>query len=90
MSSAGTLRGTPGRGQGRGNLPSFINNSPSAIPRPASETHVSSTSQSETGFSTMSARQKQSKKDEVCSTTVFVLPVLTICQGNPPENRDGS
>jgi hypothetical protein len=65
MASSGTFRGTPGRGQGRGNIPTFTN-SPSAIPRPTLETHGSSTSQSEAGGSTMSAsRQKQSKRDEV-------------------------
>ncbi|MCJ1288202.1 hypothetical protein MMC26_007557 [Xylographa opegraphella] len=67
MSAAGgTYRGTPGRGQGRGQLPGF-ENSPSAIPvpRPKLETQPSSNLQSETGTSTMSAsRQKQSKRDE--------------------------
>ncbi|MCJ1421244.1 hypothetical protein MMC32_007606 [Xylographa parallela] len=67
MSAAGgTYRGTPSRGQGRGQLPSF-ENSPSAIPvpRPKLETQPSSNMQSETGTSTMSAsRQKQSKRDE--------------------------
>ena len=41
-------------------------NSPSNIPRPKLESHASSTMQSETGNSTLSAsRQKQSKRDEV-------------------------
>ena len=69
MSAAsGTYRGTPGRGQGRGQLPGF-ENSPSAIPvpRPKLETQPSSNMPSETGTSTMSvSRQKQSKRDEVC------------------------
>ena len=60
---AGTYRGTP---KGRGTVPSFVENSPSAIPRPKLETHASSALQSETGTSTLSAnRQKQIRKDEV-------------------------
>ena len=64
--SGGTFRGTPSRGgQGRGQVPAF-ENSPSNIPRPKLESHASSTMQSETGNSTLSAsRQKQSKRDEV-------------------------
>ena len=69
MSSAagGTFRGTPGRGQGRGQVPVFeTTNSPSNIPRPKLESHASSALQSESGTSTLSAsRQKQSKRDEV-------------------------
>lgn len=67
MSAAGgTFRGTPGRGQGRGQVPVFENNSPSNIPRPKLESHASSAMQSESGMSTLSAsRQKQSKRDEV-------------------------
>ncbi|KAL2145747.1 hypothetical protein VTI28DRAFT_6442 [Corynascus sepedonium] len=57
----GTLRGTPGRGQGRGAIP--FANSPagqSAIPRPVHEPAAS-----EAGGSSVSAsRQKQSKRDE--------------------------
>jgi hypothetical protein len=94
MASSGTFRGTPGRGQGRGNMPTFTN-SPSAIPRPSPETHGSSTGQSEAGGSTMSAsRQKQSKRDEVCYMTLSLRPecstraVLTISEGNPSENRE--
>ncbi|KAI4142540.1 MAG: hypothetical protein L6R39_004901 [Caloplaca ligustica] len=65
MSAAGgTFRGTPGRGQGRGQVPLF-ENSPSNIPRPKLETQASSTMQSESGMSTLSAsRQKQTKRDE--------------------------
>ena len=61
----GTMRGTPSRGQTRGNVPNFTNSpAASAIPRPALE-HTP-TSQSDAGMSTMSAsRQKQSKRDEV-------------------------
>lgn len=69
MSAAGgTFRGTPSRGQGhgRGQVPSFENNSPSNIPRPKLESHASSALQSEGGTSTLSAsRQKQAKRDEV-------------------------
>ena len=67
MSAAGgTYRGTPNRGQGRGQVPVF-ENSPSNIPRPKLESHASSTMQSDsTGTSTLSAsRQKQAKRDEV-------------------------
>ncbi|KAI4189514.1 MAG: hypothetical protein L6R41_001422 [Letrouitia leprolyta] len=65
MSAAGgTYRGTPGRGQGRGQVP-FFENSPSNIPRPKLESHTSSAMQSENGMSTLSAnRQKQYKRDE--------------------------
>ncbi|KAL8827326.1 MAG: hypothetical protein Q9191_003251 [Dirinaria sp. TL-2023a] len=65
MSAAGgTFRGTPGRGQGRGQVPAF-ENSPSNIPRPKLESQQSSAMQSDTGASTLSAsRQKQSKRDE--------------------------
>lgn len=68
MSAAGgTFRGTPHRGQGRGQVPAFDNNSPSNIPRPKLESHTSSALQSENGTSTLSAsRQKQAKRDEVC------------------------
>ncbi|KAL8833408.1 MAG: hypothetical protein Q9170_004289 [Blastenia crenularia] len=65
MSAAGgTFRGTPGRAQGRGQVPVF-ENSPSNIPRPKLESHASSAMQSDSGMSTLSAsRQKQSKRDE--------------------------
>ncbi len=64
--TGGTYRGTPSRGQGRGQVPVF-ENSPSNIPRPKLESHVSSAMQSDsTGTSTLSAsRQKQAKRDEV-------------------------
>jgi hypothetical protein len=63
------MRGTPNRGQGRGQLPAFSNSPASNIPRPAMETHASSAGQSEAGGSTMSAsRAKQSKRDEVGSS----------------------
>jgi len=66
MSAAGgTFRGTPSRGQARGQVPAF-ENSPSNIPRPKLESQASSTIQSDNGMSTLSAsRQKQSKRDEV-------------------------
>ena len=67
MASSGTMRGTPNRGQGRGQMPAFSNSPASNIPRPAHDTHAASTAQSDAGGSTMSAsRQKQSKRDEVC------------------------
>ncbi|RDW67863.1 CBS-domain-containing protein [Coleophoma cylindrospora] len=65
MASSNTMRGTPNRGQARGSVPVFNNSPASNIPRPAFETHTSTTPQSEAGGSTMSAsRQKQSKRDE--------------------------
>ncbi|KAF4635710.1 hypothetical protein G7Y89_g2399 [Cudoniella acicularis] len=65
MASSGTMRGTPNRGQARGNLPSFNSPAASNIPRPALETHAGPPTPSEAGGSTMSAsRQKQSKRDE--------------------------
>ncbi|KAI9773345.1 MAG: hypothetical protein M1840_007560 [Geoglossum simile] len=64
MSSTGTFRSTPGRGQGRAQIPAF-SNSPSSIPRPASEAPGSPALHSDAGGSTLSAsRQKQSKRDE--------------------------
>ncbi|KAI9804139.1 MAG: hypothetical protein M1825_001541 [Sarcosagium campestre] len=63
MSHTGTFRGTPNRGPARAQVP--FSNSPSNIPRPASEAHASGSAQSEAGGSTLSAsRQKQSKRDE--------------------------
>lgn len=63
--AGGTFRGTPGRSQGRGQVPQFESSS-SNIPRPKLESQVSSAMQSESGLSTLSAsRQKQSKRDEV-------------------------
>ena len=63
MSHTGTFRGTPkNRNNAQAQAAQFAN-SPSAIPRPAFETHAS---QSDAGTSTMSAsRQKMSKRDEV-------------------------
>ncbi|KAI9889154.1 MAG: hypothetical protein M1814_005745 [Vezdaea aestivalis] len=59
MSATGTFRGTPSRGGARNQAP--FANSPSAIPRPASE----QANHGDTGSSTISAsRQKQSKRDE--------------------------
>ncbi|KAK4446565.1 hypothetical protein QBC34DRAFT_305012 [Podospora aff. communis PSN243] len=60
----GTVRGTPGRGQGRGAIPFANSPSGSAIPRPVLETNHPTPS-SEAGASSMSAsRAKQSKRDE--------------------------
>ncbi|ATY64063.1 mitochondrial ribosomal subunit S4 [Cordyceps militaris] len=58
--SGNTMRGTPTRNQGRGNIP--FANSPatvSGIPRPAAEAQPS-----EAGSSVSASRQKQSKRDE--------------------------
>ena len=76
MSAAGgTFRGTPNRGHGRGQVPSFETNSPSNIPRPKLESHASSALQSESGTSTLSAsRQKQAKRDEVCRQLLNAPP----------------
>ncbi|KAF2685497.1 CBS-domain-containing protein [Lentithecium fluviatile CBS 122367] len=61
MSHTGTFRGTPKNRNNAQAQAQFVN-SPSAIPRPAFETHAS---QSDAGTSTMSAsRQKMSKRDE--------------------------
>ena len=79
MSAAGgTFRGTPNRGQGRGQVPAF-ENSPSNIPRPKLESQISSAAQSDNGMSTLSAsRQKQSKRDEV--SWIEALPsTLSMC-----------
>lgn len=59
--SGNTMRGTPNRNQGRGNIP--FASSPAAasgIPRPANETQPS-----EAGSAVSASRQKQSKRDEV-------------------------
>lgn len=68
MASTGTLRGTPTRGQGRGNIPNFNNSPAPNSPRPGVESHGSTNTHSDIGGgSTMSAsRAKQSKRDEVC------------------------
>lgn len=77
MSAAGgTFRGTPGRGQGRGQVPAF-ENSPSNIPRPKLESQQSSAMQSESGTSTLSAsRQKQTKRDEVGSWQIHLAQII--------------
>lgn len=78
------MRGTPSRGQGRGNLPTFNNSPASNIPRPALDTHASS---SEAGTSTMSAsRQKQSKRDEVEETP---YPDVQDVADECPHRRSG-
>ncbi|KAL8708026.1 MAG: hypothetical protein Q9220_007022 [cf. Caloplaca sp. 1 TL-2023] len=86
MSTAGgTFRGTPGRGQGRGQVPVF-ENSPSNIPRPKLESHASSAMQSESGTSTLSAsRQKQSKRDEAIRKRMEAD--LNKKKGNAPRAR---
>ncbi|KAL8951886.1 MAG: hypothetical protein Q9222_002161 [Ikaeria aurantiellina] len=86
MSAAGgTFRGTPGRGQGRGQVPVF-ENSPSNIPRPKLESHASSAMQSESGTSTLSAsRQKQSKRDEAIRKRMEAD--LNKKKGNAPRAR---
>ncbi|KAI0400693.1 hypothetical protein F4802DRAFT_609888 [Xylaria palmicola] len=63
------MRGTPGRGQGRGTIP-FGTSSPvaSSIPRPTLENHGhpshSQPAPSETASGVSASRQKQSKRDE--------------------------
>lgn len=86
--SGNTLRGTPGRAQGRGAIPNFPSSpaaaagSSSSIPRPVLEQTMSSHNTqppaSEAGGSTMSAsRQKQTKRDEVClSFALSARPLL--------------
>lgn len=61
---SGTMRGTPGRNQGRGNVP-FAANSPSNsnIPRPVLDPQPN-----EAASSVSASRQKQSKRDEVRET----------------------
>lgn len=72
--TSGTFRGTPSRGGGRGQIPSFeTSSSPSAIPRPRLGDHVPSGLSNETGSSTLSAsRAKQNKRDEVCDSILRV------------------
>jgi hypothetical protein len=66
MASHGTMRGTPTRSQGRGQLPAFNNSPASSIPRPASEAHGPASASDAGASSTLTAsRQKQSKRDEV-------------------------
>ncbi|GAW13354.1 hypothetical protein ANO14919_027370 [Xylariales sp. No.14919] len=66
---SGTMRGTPNRGQGRGNIPLGAS-SPvgSNIPRPTLESHSHSShgqpAPSETASGVSASRQKQSKRDE--------------------------
>lgn len=76
--TGGTFRSTPGRGQGRGQVPVF-ENSPSGIPRPKLESQQSSAMQSEAGTSTLSAsRQKQSKRDEVYALKLESMTRISI------------
>lgn len=76
----------------------MFENSPSNIPRPKLESHASSTLQSETGNSTLSAsRQKQSKRDEVGSWFLTIpwgaklntLPGHSKEDGGRPEQKEG-
>ncbi|KAI9800400.1 MAG: hypothetical protein M1826_005352 [Phylliscum demangeonii] len=63
MASAGTIRGAPNRGNGRGQLP--FGNTLSSIPRPSHEIIPGTPPASDMGGSTVSAsRQKQVKRDE--------------------------
>ncbi|KAK3900578.1 hypothetical protein C8A05DRAFT_17129 [Staphylotrichum tortipilum] len=61
----GTMRGTPGRSQGRGTVPFANSPGSSGIPRPVLENAPTGSGTSEVGASAVSAsRQKQSKRDE--------------------------
>ncbi|KAL9011053.1 MAG: hypothetical protein Q9173_004070 [Seirophora scorigena] len=83
--AGGTFRGTPGRSQGRGQVPQFESSS-SNIPRPKLESQVSSAMQSESGLSTLSAsRQKQSKRDEAIRKRMEVD--LSKKKGGAPRAR---
>ena len=81
--TGGTLRNTvntPGRGQGRGQVPAF-EDSPSNIPRPKLDSHPASALQSEAGTSTLSAsRQKQSKRDEVGLARIQIFTMADFLQ----------
>lgn len=84
--TGGTFRGTPSRGQGRGQVPVF-ESSPSNIPRPKLESHASSAMQSDAGTSTLSAsRQKQTKRDEVSILFHGCKDYLTVATGHPKED----
>ena len=66
MSHTGTMRGTPKPNRAQAASGAQYNNSPSGIPRPALDTHVSHVAQSDAGVSNLSAsRAKTSKRDEV-------------------------
>ncbi|KAK1753144.1 hypothetical protein QBC47DRAFT_304874 [Echria macrotheca] len=61
----GTMRGTPGRGQGRGAIPFTNSPSTSAIPRPVLDNnHPAPASETGASSSMSASRQKQSKRDE--------------------------
>ncbi|OAA73612.1 mitochondrial ribosomal protein subunit S4 [Cordyceps fumosorosea ARSEF 2679] len=59
--SGNTMRGTPNRNQGRGNIPFANSPAASGIPRPAA---AAESQPSEAGSSVSASRQKQSKRDE--------------------------
>lgn len=70
MSHTGTMRGTPKNRPKSQNMTTHFAESPtpSSIPRPALEHHIS---QSDAGTSTLSAsRAKQTKRDEVRAATL--------------------
>jgi hypothetical protein len=81
----GTLRGAPNRGQARGAIPFAGSPGASAIPRPVLESTPTGTT-SEAGASSLStSRQKQTKRDEVCSLRLPSCPSLPLI--HPTSNR---
>ncbi|KAF1920564.1 hypothetical protein BDU57DRAFT_437770 [Ampelomyces quisqualis] len=65
MSHTGTMRGTPKGSRSQPASGAQFSSSPSAIPRPALDSHASHVAQSDAGGSTLSAsRAKMSKRDE--------------------------
>lgn len=85
MSHTGTMRGTPKNRPKSLHQEQFAS-SPSGIPRPALEHHIS---QSDAGTSTLSAsRAKQTKRDEVRAADTSwkgVVRILTLV-GNPSQD----
>lgn len=86
------MRGTPGRGQGRGNIPFANTPTSSAIPRPVLEnTHTPSSDAGAASSSLSASRQKQTKRDEVGHTISYngLLNGLTkFSAGHPPQDGE--
>lgn len=70
--SGNTMRGTPTRNQGRGNIPFASSPATSGIPRPAGEPQPS-----EAGSAVSASRQKQTKRDEVRISTTRSLAITS-------------